>query len=176
MYNSKFEHTSSVSFTSKFLKRLRSSGSGSKWYCLYSERVKWANISGSSFVARRAFVKNVLKKKRTANITWHDWTALLATCVSTYFVWANLMWSTDLNCFHLLVKLMAKGSPSSLLGCISMNVRSCKYSPLKHSSISINDHSFINPVEPPNATLLGPRKSVLMREVSWLQGWTRVNL
>ncbi len=64
------------------------------------------------------------------------------TTQSTYFVCANRMWSTDLNCFHLLVKFMPSPS-SSLLGCISMNVRSCKYSPLHQRDIqhSLKAHS-----------------------------------
>ena len=48
-----------------------------------------------------------------------------------YLDCANLMWSTDSNCFHLFVKLMAVLSSSNLLGCISMNAKSCKWRRLK---------------------------------------------
>ncbi len=60
---------------------------------------------------------------------------------NAYFVCANRMWSTDLNCFHLLVKLIPSPS-SSLLGCISMNVKSCKYRPL-HMGHKAQSHSLI---------------------------------
>ena len=71
---------------------------------------------------------------------------IIIIVVEIYFVCENLMWSTDLNCFHLLLKLMLTRS-SSLLGCSSRNVKSCKYRPLQwtknsHTLMSINDELY----------------------------------